>query len=109
MIRRPPRSTLFPYTTLFRSHGEGKHFSAGADLSAVIDISAPASVRRSRSWYRAFARIENGRVPGVAVLHGGVIGGGFELAAAAHIPGAQRSAHYPLSQSTRGIFLVCPV
>src|SRR2546430_12360433 len=24
MIRRPPRSTLFPYTTLFRSHG---HFS----------------------------------------------------------------------------------
>src|ERR1039458_335696 len=30
MIRRPPRSTLFPYTTLFRSHlqttdGEGHH------------------------------------------------------------------------------------
>src|SRR5258708_15028325 len=23
MIRRPPRSTLFPYTTLFRSHGYG--------------------------------------------------------------------------------------
>src|SRR5260221_3993257 len=23
MIRRPPRSTLFPYTTLFRSGGEG--------------------------------------------------------------------------------------
>src|SRR3712207_9345362 len=23
MIRRPPRSTLFPYTTLFRSTGEG--------------------------------------------------------------------------------------
>src|SRR2546430_5744877 len=23
MIRRPPRSTLFPYTTLFRSHGNG--------------------------------------------------------------------------------------
>src|SRR5947199_7809688 len=22
MIRRPPRSTLFPYTTLFRSHGK---------------------------------------------------------------------------------------
>src|SRR3712207_7807315 len=25
MIRRPPRSTLFPYTTLFRS-GPGQHF-----------------------------------------------------------------------------------
>src|SRR3712207_8885435 len=24
MIRRPPRSTLFPYTTLFRSNGAGK-------------------------------------------------------------------------------------
>src|SRR2546430_11323291 len=23
MIRRPPRSTLFPYTTLFRSHSDG--------------------------------------------------------------------------------------
>src|SRR3712207_8597042 len=28
MIRRPPRSTLFPYTTLFRSDGE-----AGPDLT----------------------------------------------------------------------------
>src|SRR5688572_32652839 len=25
MIRRPPRSTLFPYTTLFRSDREGGH------------------------------------------------------------------------------------
>src|SRR2546426_6696360 len=25
MIRRPPRSTLFPYTTLFRSHRGGGH------------------------------------------------------------------------------------
>src|SRR3712207_3791024 len=25
MIRRPPRSTLFPYTTLFRSIGVGEH------------------------------------------------------------------------------------
>src|SRR3712207_8674301 len=24
MIRRPPRSTLFPYSTLFRSNGAGK-------------------------------------------------------------------------------------
>src|SRR3712207_7316627 len=26
MIRRPPRSTLFPYTTLFRSSPDGVHF-----------------------------------------------------------------------------------
>src|SRR3712207_8364806 len=30
MIRRPPRSTLFPYTTLFRSIGPG--YRGGADL-----------------------------------------------------------------------------
>src|SRR5260221_2070351 len=29
MIRRPPRSTLFPYTTLFRSHGFGGRRVAG--------------------------------------------------------------------------------
>src|SRR5687767_15532941 len=28
MIRRPPRSTLFPYTTLFRSEGIQKKFPA---------------------------------------------------------------------------------
>src|SRR3712207_8225108 len=33
MIRRPPRSTLFPYTTLFRSQG-GVHGSVG-DVGAV--------------------------------------------------------------------------
>src|SRR2546427_2608699 len=29
MIRRPPRSTLFPYTTLFRSGERGRHTRAG--------------------------------------------------------------------------------
>src|SRR5258708_11558222 len=29
MIRRPPRSTLFPYTTLFRSHAAGKVGESG--------------------------------------------------------------------------------
>src|SRR5688572_31386489 len=31
MIRRPPRSTLFPYTTLFRSHIEPPTASLAAD------------------------------------------------------------------------------
>src|SRR2546430_8909542 len=30
MIRRPPRSTLFPYTTLFRSHPEQRYSLAAA-------------------------------------------------------------------------------
>src|SRR2546426_2753491 len=39
MIRRPPRSTLFPYTTLFRSGGDGHHEtdsrSDGGEFQAV--------------------------------------------------------------------------
>src|SRR2546422_4370266 len=32
MIRRPPRSTLFPYTTLFRSHHQGMVIVAIANV-----------------------------------------------------------------------------
>src|SRR5438105_9797463 len=49
MIRRPPRSTLFPYTTLFRS---------GGALRAALAGHAP----RLRDPSRPFA--EHGGVPG---------------------------------------------
>src|SRR3712207_8358164 len=50
MIRRPPRSTLFPYTTLFRSHkGRTRTMEAtsgdGIELSVLlrfVDIAADA-------------------------------------------------------------------
>src|SRR2546427_2055823 len=32
MIRRPPRSTLFPYTTLFRSLSAGDHVVSGENV-----------------------------------------------------------------------------
>src|SRR5256885_13282436 len=42
MIRRPPRSTLFPYTTLFRSHredvAEDQHRQAEARQVAVAQV-----------------------------------------------------------------------
>src|SRR3712207_8003031 len=42
MIRRPPRSTLFPYTTLFRS----RHARARAkEMMDAFDLRAKASVR----------------------------------------------------------------
>src|SRR2546428_13635504 len=34
MIRRPPRSTLFPYTTLFRSHAQARRRPADQPASA---------------------------------------------------------------------------
>src|SRR3989454_2639089 len=47
MIRRPPRSTLFPYTTLFRSH-QRSSISCGADPRWAGGGSACRSRRRLR-------------------------------------------------------------
>src|SRR5438309_8051382 len=46
MIRRPPRSTLFPYTTLFRSDQSQQHVR-GADHPASLRDRAPLHERRS--------------------------------------------------------------
>src|SRR3712207_9016678 len=38
MIRRPPRSTLFPYTTLFRSGGDVPEVDVGAEALEEVDL-----------------------------------------------------------------------
>jgi enoyl-CoA hydratase/carnithine racemase len=86
-------------------HGEGPHFCAGLDLSTAREDSAVAGMRRSRSWHRAVEQIENGAVPVIAVLHGAVIGGGLELASAAHIRVAEKSAFYALPEGSRGLLV----
>jgi len=86
-------------------YGEGEHFCAGLDLSELTERDIAAGIAHSRTWHRAFERIEFGRVPVVAALHGAVVGGGLELAAACHIRVAERSAYYALPEGSRGIFL----
>src|SRR2546429_5164141 len=46
MIRRPPRSTLFPYTTLFRSKAERQ--SARARLSVGLAVSTALKEHSAR-------------------------------------------------------------
>src|SRR3712207_8148040 len=70
MIRRPPRSTLFPYTTLFRSH---------AAVMAVIPAgAAPGETVNYGHWnigfcawhrqyLRAFEKELQSQVPGVTI------------------------------------------
>src|SRR5258705_10111774 len=53
MIRRPPRSTLFPYTTLFRSHHRRAALFAG---------------RRAEEARRRHRRKDRPREPGDALL-----------------------------------------
>src|SRR5687768_18013163 len=45
MIRRPPRSTLFPYTTLFRSAAIGERYQRG--VGWLIGMDAPQVVTRA--------------------------------------------------------------
>jgi enoyl-CoA hydratase/carnithine racemase len=85
--------------------GDGEHFSAGLDLSELSERNTFEGIEHSRSWHRAFERIEFGAVPVVAVLHGAVVGGGLELAAAAHVRVAERTAFYALPEASRGIYV----
>jgi enoyl-CoA hydratase/carnithine racemase len=83
----------------------GENFSAGLDLSELSERSTIEGVAHSMMWHRAFEQVELGRVPVVAVLKGAVVGGGLELAVAAHIRVAERSAYYALPEGQRGIFV----
>ncbi|WP_410671495.1 crotonase/enoyl-CoA hydratase family protein [Amycolatopsis sp. cmx-4-68] len=83
----------------------GEHFSAGLDLAELTERDAFEGLEHSMMWHRAFERLERGRVPVVAVLKGAVIGGGLELAAAAHIRVADSSAFYALPEGQRGLFV----
>src|SRR2546428_9508923 len=51
MIRRPPRSTLFPYTTLFRSH-PGKGFAGRSKSRTPRGPSSPRHGGSHRRWER---------------------------------------------------------
>src|SRR5947208_12292504 len=47
MIRRPPRSTLFPYTTLFRSPARGRRHRQGLPTDAPPAVRAEARAARA--------------------------------------------------------------
>ena len=85
--------------------GEGQHSCAGLDLSEVTERSVAEGVLHSRMWHAAFEQVQFGRVPVVCVLHGAVVGGGLELASAAHIRVAEHSAFYGLPEGQRGLFV----
>src|SRR3712207_8916143 len=67
MIRRPPRSTLFPYTTLFRSHGLAA--SAGRQLHRdAVPGRLGATCPSSACQHRPGSVVQLGLKPHVAVL-----------------------------------------
>src|SRR6266852_3490292 len=97
MIRRPPRSTLFPYTTLFRSRRRGAAADLGAhprDRAGLPPLAplrrAPAARPRSRAAAarrRAAGRRATHRGPGARAPRHGPSPGGSD-----HRPGRRRAA-----------------
>src|ERR1039457_2592679 len=76
MIRRPPRSTLFPYTTLFRSvhdHDDEVFWVSGTDLSQegphLLGIHARADPPVQFSFPRADRSVNILKLPFVAIVY----------------------------------------
>ena len=65
---------------------DGDHFCAGLDLKEHFDKKrTPVEFMRvCQGWHRAFDKIQFGGIPVIACLQGAVVGGGLELASAAH-------------------------
>jgi (methylthio)acryloyl-CoA hydratase len=87
--------------------GHGVNFSAGLDLAQLLKrMEAPQPRKKGdHAWHTVFDIIARGPIPFVAALHGAVVGGGLELAAATHIRVADRTAFFGLPEGQRGIFV----
>ncbi|WP_136439348.1 crotonase/enoyl-CoA hydratase family protein [Pacificoceanicola onchidii] len=86
--------------------GAGDHFCAGLDLVEHRDRDrSPAEFMHvCLRWHEAFNKMEYGGVPIIAALTGAVVGGGLELASAAHIRVADPSTYFALPEGQRGLF-----
>ncbi|NNE87239.1 MAG: crotonase/enoyl-CoA hydratase family protein [Silicimonas sp.] len=86
--------------------GAGDHFCAGLDLVEhhKADRSPAEFWQVCLRWHEAFNKMEYSGVPIIAALHGAVVGGGLELASAAHIRVMDQSAYFGLPEGQRGLF-----
>jgi (methylthio)acryloyl-CoA hydratase len=101
VFRKPPKGTRS-----FVLAANGEHFCAGLDLREHFekDRSPIEFMRVCQNWHKAFDQIQFGGIPVVALLQGAVVGGGLELAAAAHVRIAEPSTFFALPEGQRGIF-----
>ena len=88
--------------------GHGDNFSAGLDLAEALSwINADPNLRRKRRghWHPTLDLMARGGIPWVAALKGACIGGGLEIASAAHVRVADESTFFALPEGQRGIFV----
>src|SRR2546425_6342434 len=73
MIRRPPRSTLFPYTTLFRSLQRGIQFACSLEVGEHPRAEGPPvlfrlGLERGESWVSARSEEHTSELQSLAYL-----------------------------------------
>jgi enoyl-CoA hydratase/carnithine racemase len=88
--------------------GHGEHFSAGLDLAEALHWinAAPEDRLKNRGrWHPTLDGLARGQIPFVAALKGATIGGGLEIASAAHVRVADESTFFALPEGQRGIFV----
>lgn len=89
--------------------GHGSNFCAGLDLAEALARATgqikPPRKRRRHNWHEVFDMIARGPIPFVAALHGAVVGGGLELATAAHVRVGDDTVMCGLPEGQRGIFV----
>src|SRR2546430_10114296 len=81
MIRRPPRSTLFPYTTLFRSHfgAATQHLHIWIAQDAEATVSADVVRRVGVGREAIFAQAQEGEIVRAQPLQELAVRGQFHL------------------------------
>jgi enoyl-CoA hydratase len=88
--------------------GDGKHFSAGMDLSAFEQIMEFASAEPARGAHAlreliarlqdAFTALERARFPVIAAIHGACLGGGVDLITACDLRLASEDAFFGIEE-----------
>lgn len=101
LFETPPRGTK-----VFVLTGSGDHFCAGLDLEEHSRLKRkPAEfMRMCQKWHWAFDQMQFGGTPVIGALHGAVVGGGMELAAACHTRIADKTTFFALPEGQRAIF-----
>lgn len=85
-------------------HGEGRFFSAGADIKEFTDLESKEEIiNLSKNGQQVFERIETFSKPVIAAIHGASLGGGLELAMGCHIRFVTEDAKLGLPEITLGI------
>jgi len=85
-------------------HGEGRFFSAGADIKEFTEVSTGAEFSKlSASGQEVFERLESFHKPVIASIHGAALGGGLELAMGCHIRYVAEDAKLGLPELSLGL------